>query len=79
MVPLEEWVNALRESAARTEDIDINPAIRLLDFYESLLSDSDHHKLGFETADTVRESKELARLEAVKPEWMKLWLEQWDF
>lgn len=76
VVPLEEWVNALRESAARTEDIDINPAIRLLDFYESLLGDSDYHKLGFETLETVRESRELAGLEAVRPEWMKLWLEQ---
>lgn len=59
--------------------VDINPAISLLDFYGSLLSDSGYGNLGFETADTVQASKELARLEAVKPEWMKIWLEQWNF
>ena len=78
-VSLKEWVEALNKSAVITEDIDINPGIRLLDFYDSLLNESMCEPPTFETAYTVSQSQELAGLEAVKPEWMKSWLEQWDF
>lgn len=78
-VSLKEWVDALSQSAAYIEDININPAIRLLDFYDNLSSDSGKAHPVFETKHTVRQSEQLAKLEAVKPEWMEMWLKQWDF
>ena len=78
-VSLHEWLDALSQSAACIEDININPAMRLLDFYEDLMSDPGRANPVFETKMTVGQSEELARLEAVKPEWMELWLKQWDF
>lgn len=78
-VSLKEWVEALSNSAAIAEDIDVNPGIRLLDFYGSLIDESKWNSPTFKTAYTVSQSKELAKLEAVKPEWMKSWLEQSDF
>ena len=78
-VSLKEWVEALSKSAVATKDIDVNPGIRLLDFYDSLLDKSKCASPTFETAYTVSQSRELAGLEAVKPEWMKSWLEQWNF
>lgn len=77
-VSLKEWVQALNKSATNTEDIHANPGIRLLDFYNSLLG-CEHNNPIFETTNTTSKSEELAGLEAIKPEWMKLWLEQWDF
>ncbi|KAL8858207.1 MAG: hypothetical protein Q9178_005219 [Gyalolechia marmorata] len=78
IVSLQEWVNALKESADATLDVDLNPAIRLLDFYQSLANDSSHANPVFETSKAVDRSEQLKLLEAVKPEWMKRWLEQWD-
>lgn len=78
-VPLKEWVDPLNKSATRIEDIDSNPAIRLLDFYEGLVSGQGKVNPVFETEMTIGRSKELKRLEAVKPEWMEGWLRQWDF
>ncbi|KAL9583368.1 MAG: hypothetical protein Q9203_005113 [Teloschistes exilis] len=79
VVPLTEWVDALDASAGRIEDLHVNPALKLLDFYRGLASSIGSSNPIFETAETVNKSKELARLEAVKPEWMKLWLDQWNF
>lgn len=78
-VSLQEWVATLGESAISTEDVSTNPAIRLLDFFQGLLSETQHGQPIFETVETERKSRELAAMEAVKPEWMKLWLEQWNF
>ena len=78
-VSLHEWVAALGESAVNTEEVITNPGIRLLDFFQGLLSETHHYQPRFETVETECQSKELAALEAIKPEWMKLWLEQWRF
>lgn len=76
-VPLQEWVATLSQSATRIEDINLNPAIRLLDFYEDLARGHGTANPVFETKMTLGRSEELARLEAVKPEWMEAWLRQW--
>ena len=78
-VSLHEWVAALGESAVNTEDVATNPGIRLLDFFQGLLSETHHYQPRFETVETECRSRELAALGAVNPEWMKLWLEQWRF
>ena len=78
-VSLQEWVEALSKSAESTENVNANPAIRLLDFFQSLLSKAQHANPIFETVETEHNSVNLAALEAIKPEWMKIWLEQWNF
>ncbi|KAL8789313.1 MAG: hypothetical protein Q9213_001236 [Squamulea squamosa] len=79
VVSLQGWVNALRVSAAPTLDVHLNPAIRLLDFYQSLADGSSKVNHVFETTETVERSQQLKSLKAVEPDWMKLWLEQWNF
>lgn len=79
VVPLTEWVDALDASADHIEDLQVNPALKLLDFYRGLASSIESSNPIFDTAETVNKSKQLASLEAVKPEWMKLWLDQWNF
>ncbi|KAL8650328.1 MAG: hypothetical protein Q9226_005189 [Calogaya cf. arnoldii] len=79
IVSLPKWINVLKESANGTQDPNLNPAIRLLDFYENLAKGPSHAHPVLDTTKTVNTSRRLGALEAVKPEWMKLWLEQWDF
>lgn len=78
-VPLRDWVTALSQSAAKHEDLDRNPAIKLLDFFEQLASTGEGDVVRFETANTLRVSAALRDLEAVKAEWMGGWMRQWEF
>ncbi|KAL8637822.1 MAG: hypothetical protein Q9226_009072, partial [Calogaya cf. arnoldii] len=69
IVSLPEWINDLKESANGTQDLNLNPAIRLLDFYKNLAKDPSHANTVFDTTKTVNTSRRLGALEAVKPEW----------
>ncbi|KAL8928039.1 MAG: hypothetical protein Q9172_001094 [Xanthocarpia lactea] len=63
IVSLQEWISALKESADATLDVDLNPAIRLLDFYQILANDSSHANPVFETSRAVdRTSDDLDEL-----------------
>lgn len=53
VVPIADWVDALR---ARTEDIDVNPAVQALDFYGRLLGNLRYESPGsrvFEAGENV--------------------------
>lgn len=76
---LRDWVEALAASASRTNDVGINPAIKLLDFFQELARAPSSAPLMFETENATRDSKVLADLGPVRPEWMALWLDQWGF
>lgn len=76
VVPLETWVAALRESAPRTEDLTVNPAVKILDFYKGLVGGRRIH---LDTKNTVQHSTTLAELEPVDGDMMKRWMEQWAF
>lgn len=78
VVPLTEWVGELRESAKRTEDAVQNPAIKLLDFYESLLKKGEK-PIVFETKKACDMSQTIASLTAVQEEWVANWMKQWSF
>lgn len=78
-VTLRDWVTALAQSAAKHEDLDRNPAIKLLDFFEQLASMGEGDAVRFETRNTLRVSAALRDLEAVKAEWMEGWMRQWGF
>ena len=78
IVPYHEWVNALEQSAAKTEDVGKNPAIKLLDFFKGLEQHAGNSQ-ALETKETRKSSKTLAGLGPVSPEWMAIWMKQWGF
>lgn len=76
MVSLDVWLERLRRSASKEENIAMNPAIKILDFYEGLTSGK---KVSLETEKTALASATLSDLSAVNEVWMKNWLKQWSF
>ncbi len=78
VVPYNQWVDALEQSAAKTEDVGRNPAIKLLDFFKGLEQHAGKSML-LETKETIKASKTLKGLGPVSPEWMDIWMRQWGF
>lgn len=80
IVPFAEWVKRLRASSAAStvaQDFSVNPALKLLDFYEGLL-DSESTPPKLETVKTERECHLLTEVGPVKGDWMKKWIRQWE-
>ncbi|KAI0542448.1 hypothetical protein GGR58DRAFT_250457 [Xylaria digitata] len=79
-VPWKEWVQAIKD-AQRTTTAKELPALKLLDFYESLIMPDDIKITPFnlETGITARKSETLRRLAPVSNDWVELWLKQWNF
>lgn len=78
IVPFDEWVEALRESAPQTinkkQEIEKNPAIKLLDFFEGLPRAKVPR---LNTVETQKRSRTLREMRAVAPEDMARWMRQW--
>lgn len=82
IVSFERWAKALRQAVERPSGVAIVPGAKLLDFYESIAGLGEGMQAGgllFDTAETQQASKTLEALEAVKVEWMELWLMQLGF
>ncbi|KAF2972037.1 hypothetical protein GQX73_g1567 [Xylaria multiplex] len=79
-VPWKEWVQAIKD-AQRTTTAKELPALKLLDFYESLIMPDDIKITPFnlETGVSARKSETLRRLAPVSNDWVELWLKQWNF
>jgi hypothetical protein len=75
-VPLEVWIGALRGSVSRIDDVSLNPAIKLLNFFESLVSD-DYALLS--TERTLGVSQILSSVGPVQDGWVDNWMRQWAF
>ncbi|KAI1396390.1 hypothetical protein F4819DRAFT_475493 [Hypoxylon fuscum] len=78
MVSLEAWVEELRKSASRIDDVTQNPAIKILGFFEGLAFKGADPIL-LSTDDTLGMSKTLASLGPVQDAWMENWMRQWAF
>ncbi|KAI4218683.1 MAG: hypothetical protein L6R36_008811 [Xanthoria steineri] len=78
-VDYSDWVARLRASASTQENelVAKNPAVKLLDFYESLQGGDGCTVL--QTSETAATSETVRALKGVGPEWMGLWLRQWGF
>ena len=83
VVSLKTWVKRLEESnkehhGAVTEH---NPAVKLLEYFRALSEKNIPPETGsrYDVSGLVRDSKQASNLEAVSPEWLKLWIEQWNF
>ena len=80
-VSMKDWVKALEKSANDPNvDVKRNPGIKLLDFYQGLAAGDDSKKeFKLDTKLTEKASKTLRALEPVGPDWMRIWLTQWQF
>ena len=76
-VSFKSWVEALKATASRTDDVKKNPGIKLLEFFEQMAAGGREAEL--ETEETVKASPSMRELKAVGPDWMEIWLKQWDF
>ena len=81
-----DWVDALKASATREsvmQDVEINPAVKLVRFFEDVQDKAVRFpKASSATLDTfvtVKSSRTLGSLPPVTPEWMELWMQQWQF
>lgn len=81
IVPLPVWLESLERSAQDPQGlfvIEKNPAAKLLDFWRDVAG-SKHVQREFEVLDLQGHSSEARNLQAVSPEWIKLWMRQWAF
>ncbi len=76
-VSFKTWYEALKATASRTDDVRKNPGIKLLEFFEQMEAGGREPEL--ETEKTIKRSPAMRGLKAVGPDWMKIWLDQWDF
>ena len=79
-VEFAEWVSALRRSAddaiaSGNIDLECNPAIRLLEFYEGTVVADSPRMLTSRRAEEA--SPALKAVGSVGEEWLRVWLEQW--
>ena len=80
-VPVREWLAKVRTDAeaAGSADVEsmlkVNPAAKLLGFYEKLAEDGN--SADFETWRTEAASSKLRAIEELKPEWMERWVRAW--
>ena len=78
VVSLAEWVDALDESQSRPQDVERNPAVKLLDTYRAAAGNAGTG-FSFATARTELCSPTMWRMETVSPELMRHWCDQWEF
>lgn len=81
LVSLTSWIDALHRSLHTSTDAsEVNPAVKLIPFFEKLhmqLRTAKNKPLIFHTEETARRSVTMARLGPVTNEWMELWMRQW--
>ncbi|KAK1726116.1 thioester reductase domain-containing protein [Colletotrichum acutatum] len=78
LVSFKEWVELLENSTATTDDVDKNPGIKLLDFYQDLAM-GEGQGVEFSMERTTKSSKTMKEMQAVTPELMQNWCRQWAF
>ncbi len=77
VVPLGEWLDALRQSGGASADFARNPALKLIDFCEDMLGDEPPVLL--ETGAAAAASETLVSVGPVQEAWMENWMQQWNF
>ncbi|RAQ49456.1 NRPS-like enzyme [Aspergillus flavus] len=84
-IPFQDWVQRVRqdiETGAKLNDGELqallarNPAAKLLEFFEGIMSQTERENV-LDTRLTVQLSEKLQAVDAVKPEWIQKWVEEW--
>lgn len=82
-VSFEDWVHRLRDSAAKTRDVEINdnPGVKLLGFYEELVSQGKEGRSQpwLKTEKSVEGSSTLKNMDAIDEKCIDNWLKQWGY
>jgi len=81
-VPLAEWIRVLKKvDSTNPAELVAKPAVKILDFYEDNASAAGTTILGahVETQNSVAGSETMAGLDAVRSDWMDIWLSTWNF
>ncbi|KAK4186651.1 hypothetical protein QBC35DRAFT_412198 [Podospora australis] len=75
-VSFEAWVEKLQQSAEDAVDVEVNPAVRLVEFYSGLVAaKSEPRRLLSERAEGI--SKTMREVGAVRDDWLRTWMAQW--
>ncbi|OAQ97692.1 hypothetical protein LLEC1_03573 [Akanthomyces lecanii] len=76
LVTLDEWIKAVENAPASSK----LSAIKLLDTYKAMANSAENGPhAGFSTDKAQVASKTLASMDAITPELMTLWCQQWSF
>ncbi|OGM40164.1 hypothetical protein ABOM_011672 [Aspergillus bombycis] len=89
-IPFRDWVQRIRQDVetagaggkALSDEEELqalvakNPAIKLLEFFEDIMSKSTRENV-LDTQLTAQCSEKLQAVEAVKPEWIQKWVGEW--
>lgn len=84
-IPFQDWVQRVRqdiETGNKLNDGELqallsrNPAAKLLEFFEGIMSQTERENV-LDTRLTVQLSEKLQAVDAVKPEWIQKWVEEW--
>lgn len=89
-VPLRAWLAKVRKDmdsmvgghdALKDEDLadflEVNPAVKLLEFYEEALGGGKEACNEMEIEKTLRRSAKLRDLQGIKPDWIRKWVREW--
>jgi thioester reductase-like protein len=83
VVAYKDWVQILKDKSAQAQpgstiDASRNPAIKLLEFYESMEHRGNPSlQLKLSMDKTIKASRSLATLESLKEEWIVGWVKEW--
>lgn len=72
------FVEALWESASETDDVAVNPATKLQDFFEGMLQTRDKPTI-LNSQCAINFSPTLASVDPIQDGWMEDWMRQWAF
>jgi thioester reductase-like protein len=76
VVSYEEWIDELRKVSLDKEEVERVPAVKLLEFYEGLLS-KESQMPTLATVETEKMSDTMREMTAVDEEMVRKWVETW--
>ena len=78
LVSPEQWTSVLKKHNSENKDeVEEYPALKLLSFFDDLGSQGE--SLKFMTDQATKASSTFAALDAVKGDWIRKWIHQWDY
>lgn len=78
VVSMDKWVEELEASGKKPDaDPTKNPGLKLMGMFQGLRRDKESMIL--DTTHTCQRSEVMQGLQPVNQEWMRLWLQQWNF